>query len=50
MTLSVPAGAVINCADSSGTKNLSLIATFGFGVKLNSFLDAGQYHFVHIVC
>jgi len=47
MTLGLPAGAVINCADNSGAKNLFLIATFGFGAKLNRLPDAGQYYLIY---
>ncbi|KZW01383.1 ribosomal protein L14b/L23e [Exidia glandulosa HHB12029] len=41
MTLGLPTGAVINCADNSGAKNLYLISTFGFGARLNRLPDAG---------
>jgi large subunit ribosomal protein L23e len=35
MTLGLPTGAVINCADNSGAKNLYVIAVKGFGARLN---------------
>lgn len=35
MSLALPAGAVINCADNSGAKNLYVIAVFGAGARLN---------------
>lgn len=40
MTLGLPVGAVINCADNSGAKNLYIIAVFGVGARLNR-LPAG---------
>jgi len=41
MTLGLPVGAVINCADNSGAKSLFLIEPFGFGAHLNRLPDAG---------
>jgi hypothetical protein len=41
MTLGLPVGAVINCADNSGAKSLFLIEPFGFGSHLNRLPDAG---------
>jgi len=49
MTLGLPAGAAINCTDNSGAKNLFLIATFGFGAKLNRLTDAGNYYRTDVV-
>ena len=39
-TLGLPVGAVMNCADNSGAKNLYIIAVFGVGGRLNR-LPAG---------
>jgi hypothetical protein len=41
MTLGLPVGAVINCADNSGAKSLFVIEPFGFGSHLNRLPDAG---------
>jgi ribosomal protein L14 len=41
LTLGLPVGAVINCADNSGAKSLYLIEPFGFGSHLNRLPDAG---------
>ncbi|KAF7324821.1 hypothetical protein MKEN_00523900 [Mycena kentingensis (nom. inval.)] len=41
MTLGLPVGAVINCADNSGAKSLFIIEPFGFGSHLNRLPDAG---------
>lgn len=41
MTLGLPVGAVLNCADNSGAKSLYLIEPFGFGARLNRLPDAG---------
>ncbi|KEI41494.1 uncharacterized protein L969DRAFT_85273 [Mixia osmundae IAM 14324] len=35
MTLALPVGAVMNCVDNSGGKNLYIIAVTRFGAKLN---------------
>ena len=35
MTLALPVGAVMNCADNSGAKNLFVIAVHGIGARLN---------------
>merc|ERR1712000_52816 len=40
MTLGLPVGAVMNCADNSGARNLYIIAVKGFGARLNR-LPAG---------
>jgi len=41
LTLGLPVGAVINCADNSGAKSLFIIEPFGFGARLNRLPDAG---------
>ena len=41
MTLGLPVGAVLNCADNSGAKSLYVIEPFGFGSHLNRLPDAG---------
>ena len=41
MTLGLPTGAVLNCADNSGAKSLYLIEPYGFGARLNRLPDAG---------
>lgn len=41
MTLGLPTGAVLNCADNSGAKSLFLIEAFGTGSHLNRLPDAG---------
>ncbi|CDZ97011.1 60s ribosomal protein l23 [Phaffia rhodozyma] len=35
MTLGLPVGAVMNCADNSGAKNLYVISVVGCGARLN---------------
>ncbi|KAH8718546.1 60S ribosomal protein L23-B [Beauveria bassiana] len=40
MTLGLPVGAVMNCADNSGARNLYIIAVKGIGARLNR-LPAG---------
>ncbi|TPX66890.1 hypothetical protein CcCBS67573_g07692 [Chytriomyces confervae] len=35
MTLGLPVGAVMNCADNSGAKNLYVMAVKGIGSRLN---------------
>ncbi|ORY75054.1 ribosomal protein L14 domain-containing protein [Leucosporidium creatinivorum] len=35
MTLALPVGAVMNCADNSGAKNLYIISVTRFGARLN---------------
>lgn len=35
LTLALPVGAVMNCADNSGAKNLFVIAVNGIGARLN---------------
>lgn len=35
MSLGLPVGAVMNCADNSGAKNLYVISVVGFGARLN---------------
>jgi len=41
LTLGLPVGAVLNCADNSGAKSIFLIGPFGFGSHLNRLPDAG---------
>lgn len=41
MTLGLPVGAVLNCADNSGAKSIFVIGPFGFGSHLNRLPDAG---------
>ncbi|KAI6015235.1 ribosomal protein L14 domain-containing protein [Pisolithus orientalis] len=41
LTLGLPVGAVLNCADNSGAKSLFLIEPYGFGARLNRLPDAG---------
>eukprot|EP00894_Picocystis_sp_ML_P002851 jgi/Pico_ML_1/53368/g3929.t1 len=35
MSLALPVGAVMNCADNTGAKNLYVIAVVGWGARLN---------------
>jgi len=41
LTLGLPVGAVLNCADNSGAKSIFVIGPFGFGSHLNRLPDAG---------
>lgn len=41
MTLGLPVGAIINCADNSGAKNLYIIAVKGVKGRLNRLPAAG---------
>uniref|UniRef100_A0A060TFM7 ARAD1D16324p n=1 Tax=Blastobotrys adeninivorans TaxID=409370 RepID=A0A060TFM7_BLAAD len=41
MSLGLPVGAVINCADNSGARTLNVIAVKGFGARLNRLPAAG---------
>ncbi|KAH8096763.1 Lecithin:cholesterol acyltransferase-domain-containing protein [Cristinia sonorae] len=41
MTMGLPTGAVLNCADNSGAKSLFLIEAYGTGARLNRLPDAG---------
>lgn len=41
LTLGLPVGAVLNCADNSGAKSIFLIGPYGFGSHLNRLPDAG---------
>ena len=41
LTLGLPVGAVLNCADNSGAKSIYLIGPYGFGSHLNRLPDAG---------
>jgi Ribosomal protein L14p/L23e len=40
LTLGLPVGAVLNCADNSGAKSLFIIEPYGFGARLNRLPDA----------
>ena len=41
MSIACPVGAVMNCADNSGAKNLYMIAAGGCGSRLNRLPKAG---------
>ena len=41
MTLGLPTGAVINCADNTGAKNLYVISVTRTGARLNRLPAAG---------
>src|SRR4051812_15939079 len=41
MTLALPVGAVMNCCDNSGARNLYVIAVAGAGARLNRLPAAG---------
>eukprot|EP00746_Dinoflagellata_sp_MGD_P071736 gnl/MRDRNA2_/MRDRNA2_29183_c0_seq1.p1 gnl/MRDRNA2_/MRDRNA2_29183_c0~~gnl/MRDRNA2_/MRDRNA2_29183_c0_seq1.p1 ORF type:complete len:142 (+),score=2.65 gnl/MRDRNA2_/MRDRNA2_29183_c0_seq1:28-453(+) len=41
MTLGLPVGAVLNCADNSGAKNLSIISVVGRSARLNRIPSGG---------
>ncbi|CAJ0754741.1 7575_t:CDS:2, partial [Entrophospora sp. SA101] len=41
MTLGLPVGAVMNCADNSGAKNLYVISVKGIHARLNRLPAAG---------
>ena len=41
MTLGLPVGAVMNCADNSGAKNLYILAVKGIHARLNRLPAAG---------
>lgn len=41
LTLGLPTGAVLNCADNSGAKSLYVIEAYGTGSHLNRLPDAG---------
>jgi len=41
VTLALPVGAVMNCADNTGAKNLYVISVHGIGGKLNRLPSAG---------
>ncbi|KAI9369124.1 ribosomal protein L14 domain-containing protein [Aspergillus egyptiacus] len=41
MTLGLPCGAVLNCCDNSGARNLYIIAVRGAGARLNRLPAAG---------
>ncbi|KAF8319983.1 ribosomal protein L14b/L23e [Clavulina sp. PMI_390] len=40
LTLGLPVGAVLNCADNSGAKSLFIIEPYKFGARLNRLPDA----------
>ncbi len=42
MTVGLPVGAIMNCADNSGAKNLYVIAVAGIGARLNRLPAAGK--------
>merc|ERR1719253_272395 len=41
MALALPVGAVMNCADNTGAKNLYIISVCGYGGRLNRLPAAG---------
>ncbi|KAH7097043.1 hypothetical protein BKA62DRAFT_717664 [Auriculariales sp. MPI-PUGE-AT-0066] len=41
ISLGLPVGAVLNCANNSGAKDRFVTATFGFGARLKRLPDAG---------
>ncbi|KAI8805893.1 ribosomal protein L14 domain-containing protein [Cladochytrium replicatum] len=41
LSMGLPVGAVMNCADNSGAKNLYIIAVYGIGGRLNRLPAAG---------
>lgn len=41
MTMGLPTGAVLNCADNSGAKSLYIISAYNTGARLNRLPDAG---------
>ena len=43
MTLGLPTGAVINCADNTGAKNLYVISVTRTGARLNRLPAAGKF-------
>ena len=43
MTLGLPTGAVINCADNTGAKNLYVISVTRTGARLNRLPAAGEF-------
>ena len=43
MTLGLPTGAVINCADNTGAKNLYVISVTRTGARLNRLPAAGRF-------
>ena len=40
MSLALPVGAIMNCADNSGAKNLYIISVVGWGARLNRLPSA----------
>lgn len=41
MSMGLPVGAVMNCADNSGAKNLYVIAVYGIKARLNRLPTCG---------
>lgn len=50
ITLGLPVGAVINCADNSGGKNLGIIAVHGWGARLNRLPASGPGDMIMATC
>ena len=46
MSLGLPTGAVINCADNTGAKNLYVISVTRVGGRLNRLPAAGKEYFI----
>ena len=42
MSLACPVGAVMNCADNTGGKNLYVIAVYGIRGRLNRQVECGK--------
>ena len=40
MSLGLPVGAILNCADNTGAKNLYIISVVGWGARLNRLPSA----------
>ena len=40
MSLGLPVGAILNCADNTGAKNLYIMAVVGWGARLNRLPSA----------
>lgn len=43
MSLGLPAGAIMNCADNTGAKNLYVISVYGIGARLNRLPAACKF-------
>ena len=50
MTCGLPVGAVLNCADNSGAKNLYIISVYGTGARLNRLPKAAIGDLVLATC